>query len=63
MACNTARRSGMGNGFGDLDRPYKVLVTKIGFDGHDRGSRIVAAYLGCRRRQIPSLWGARYCWR
>jgi hypothetical protein len=53
----------MGNGFGNLDRPDKVLVTKIGFDGHDRGSRIVAAYLGCRRRQIPSLWGARYCWR
>lgn len=26
-------------------RPAKVLVTKIGFDGHDRGSRIVAAYL------------------
>ena len=23
----------------------KVLVTKIGFDGHDRGSRLVAAYL------------------
>ncbi|HET7262914.1 MAG TPA: cobalamin-dependent protein [Casimicrobiaceae bacterium] len=23
----------------------KVLVTKIGLDGHDRGSRIVAAYL------------------
>jgi methylmalonyl-CoA mutase C-terminal domain/subunit len=23
----------------------KVLVTKIGFDGHDRGSRVVAAYL------------------
>ena len=23
----------------------RVLVTKIGFDGHDRGSRIVAAYL------------------
>jgi methylmalonyl-CoA mutase cobalamin-binding domain/chain len=21
----------------------KVLVTKIGFDGHDRGSRVVAA--------------------
>lgn len=35
----------MGNDFRDLDRPYKVLVTKIGFDGHDRGSRIVAAYL------------------
>ncbi len=25
--------------------PPKVLVTKIGLDGHDRGSRIVAAYL------------------
>jgi methylmalonyl-CoA mutase C-terminal domain/subunit len=23
----------------------KVLVTKVGFDGHDRGSRVVAAYL------------------
>lgn len=23
----------------------KVLITKVGFDGHDRGSRIVAAYL------------------
>jgi methylmalonyl-CoA mutase, C-terminal domain len=23
----------------------KVLVTKIGFDGHDRGSRVVATYL------------------
>ncbi|MEO5699576.1 MAG: cobalamin-dependent protein [Casimicrobiaceae bacterium] len=23
----------------------KILVTKIGFDGHDRGSRIVAAHL------------------
>ena len=29
----------------DLGRPPRVLVTKIGFDGHDRGSRIVAAYL------------------
>jgi methylmalonyl-CoA mutase C-terminal domain/subunit len=31
-----------------LDRgasPPKVLVTKVGFDGHDRGSRVVAAYL------------------
>jgi methylmalonyl-CoA mutase C-terminal domain/subunit len=26
-------------------RPPKVLITKVGFDGHDRGSRIVAAYL------------------
>jgi methylmalonyl-CoA mutase C-terminal domain/subunit len=25
--------------------PPKVLVTKIGLDGHDRGSRIVAAHL------------------
>ena len=27
------------------DRPTRVLVTKIGLDGHDRGSRVVAAYL------------------
>jgi methylmalonyl-CoA mutase C-terminal domain/subunit len=27
------------------NRPPKVMVTKIGLDGHDRGSRIVAAYL------------------
>ncbi|MEM1110965.1 MAG: cobalamin-dependent protein [Pseudomonadota bacterium] len=25
--------------------PGRVLITKIGLDGHDRGSRIVAAYL------------------
>jgi methylmalonyl-CoA mutase cobalamin-binding subunit len=25
------------------ERPPKVLVTKVGFDVHDRGSRIVAA--------------------
>jgi methylmalonyl-CoA mutase C-terminal domain/subunit len=25
--------------------PLRALVTKIGLDGHDRGSRIVAAYL------------------
>jgi len=25
--------------------PPKVLVTKIGLDGHDRGSRVVAAFL------------------
>jgi len=33
---------------GSADRPgvpVRVLVTKIGLDGHDRGSRIVAAYL------------------
>lgn len=28
-----------------LETPERVLVTKIGFDGHDRGSRVVAAYL------------------
>ena len=28
-----------------IDFPARVLVTKIGLDGHDRGSRIVAAYL------------------
>ena len=28
-----------------LEAPARVLVTKIGLDGHDRGSRIVAAYL------------------
>ncbi len=27
------------------DARPRVLVTKIGFDGHDRGSRVVAAYL------------------
>jgi len=27
------------------DHPPKVIVTKIGFDGHDRGSRLVAAFL------------------
>jgi methylmalonyl-CoA mutase C-terminal domain/subunit len=25
--------------------PPKVLITKIGFDGHDRGSRVVASFL------------------
>ena len=27
------------------DDPLRVLVTKIGLDGHDRGSRLVAAFL------------------
>lgn len=26
------------------DYPTRVLVTKVGLDGHDRGSRIIAAY-------------------
>ena len=30
---------------GKLSPPARVLVTKIGLDGHDRGSRIVATYL------------------
>jgi pivalyl-CoA mutase small subunit len=29
----------------NLSPPIRVLVTKIGLDGHDRGSRIIAAYL------------------
>lgn len=33
------------NGVQQQDFPARVLVTKIGFDGHDRGSRIVAAFL------------------
>ena len=28
-----------------LGRPPRVLVTKIGLDGHDRGSRLVAGFL------------------
>src|SRR5512137_177076 len=35
----------MGSDIGKAVRPPKVLITKVGFDGHDRGSRIVAAYL------------------
>ena len=27
------------------DHPPKILLTKIGLDGHDRGSRVVAAFL------------------
>lgn len=26
-------------------RPPKVMITKIGLDGHDRGSRVIATYL------------------
>jgi methylmalonyl-CoA mutase, C-terminal domain len=28
-----------------INPPPRVLVTKIGFDGHDRGSRVIAAHL------------------
>lgn len=27
------------------ERPPRVLLTKVGLDGHDRGSRLIAAYL------------------
>jgi methylmalonyl-CoA mutase C-terminal domain/subunit len=30
---------------GMSQHPPKVIITKIGFDGHDRGSRVVAAFL------------------
>jgi methylmalonyl-CoA mutase C-terminal domain/subunit len=29
----------------DVEPPPKILITKIGLDGHDRGSRVVAAFL------------------
>jgi methylmalonyl-CoA mutase, C-terminal domain len=28
-----------------MDPPARILLTKIGLDGHDRGSRVVAAFL------------------
>jgi methylmalonyl-CoA mutase C-terminal domain/subunit len=31
--------------FDRLNEPERVLVTKIGLDGHDRGSRVIASYL------------------
>jgi methylmalonyl-CoA mutase C-terminal domain/subunit len=34
----------MASAMNTTDRP-RVVVTKIGFDGHDRGSRLVARYL------------------
>lgn len=33
-------------------RPPKVMITKIGFDGHDRGSRVIAAYLRDRGMDV-----------
>ncbi len=35
----------MSTPFHRLNEPERVLVTKIGLDGHDRGSRVVANYL------------------
>lgn len=37
--------SGMTDAGAMTETPLRVLVTKIGFDGHDRGSRLVAAFL------------------
>ncbi|MDH3647741.1 MAG: methylmalonyl-CoA mutase, partial [Gammaproteobacteria bacterium] len=28
-----------------MSSPSRVLITKIGLDGHDRGSRIITAFL------------------
>ena len=28
-----------------IELPARILITKIGLDGHDRGSRVVAAFL------------------
>jgi len=33
------------DGAADSAIPARVLITKIGLDGHDRGSRVVATYL------------------
>ena len=28
-----------------MDRPIRILVAKVGLDGHDRGARIIASFL------------------
>lgn len=33
------------NRFGMLNRPVRVLVAKVGLDGHDRGAKVIAAAL------------------
>lgn len=35
----------MSDSTGAYARPPKILITKLGLDGHDRGSRIVATFL------------------
>lgn len=30
---------------GDFNRPIRVLVAKVGLDGHDRGAKVIAASL------------------
>src|SRR6188508_2103614 len=29
----------------ELNKPIRVLVAKVGLDGHDRGARVIAAFL------------------
>ena len=51
---------------GDDDRPLRVLMAKVGLDGHDRGLRVVARILrdaGCEvvyagLRQSPEMIAA-----
>lgn len=42
LAPTTGRRSGRIPG---MERPFKVLIAKVGLDGHDRGARVVARAL------------------
>ena len=42
---NAAPDSSVPAAIAGLSRPAKVMVTKIGLDGHDRGSRLVASFL------------------
>jgi methylmalonyl-CoA mutase, C-terminal domain len=35
-----------------MDAPPKVAIVKIGFDGHDRGSRVVASHLRDRGMEV-----------
>ena len=48
----------MNHPFDADERPPKVPVTKIGLDGHDRGSRIIAAYLRDAGMEVvyPGPW-------
>ncbi len=41
----TTQTSDVPKAVASLSRPPKVMVTKIGLDGHDRGSRLVASFL------------------
>ncbi len=33
------------NSFNSMDRPIRVLVAKVGLDGHDRGAKVIATAL------------------